>query len=53
LRISNPPQPFTNRNLGQANITLTFLIINVHALQRAKAINAALLSTSNGALQMN
>lgn len=33
--------------------TLTYLIINVRALQRAKAINAALLSTSNRALQMN
>ena len=33
--------------------TLTYLIINMRALQRAKAINAALLSTANGALQMN
>ncbi|TMC23101.1 MAG: hypothetical protein E6J34_04010 [Chloroflexi bacterium] len=33
--------------------TLTYLIINVRALQQAKAIDAALLSTSNRALQMN
>jgi hypothetical protein len=33
--------------------TLTYLIINVHALQWTKAINVALLSIPNGVLQMN
>jgi hypothetical protein len=45
------PKVRNTRSVANLN-TLAYLIINVRALQRAKAINAALLSTSNRALQM-
>jgi hypothetical protein len=45
------PKVRNGRSVANLN-TLTYLVINVRALQRAKAINTALLSNPKGVLQM-
>ena len=46
------PKVRNGRSVANLN-TLTYLVINVRALQRARTINAALLSNPKGVLQMN
>lgn len=46
------PKVRNGRSVANLN-TLTYLVINVRALQRARAINAALLSNPKGVLQIN
>jgi hypothetical protein len=45
------PKVRNTRSVANPN-TLAYLVMNVRALQRAKAINAALHSTSNRSLQL-
>lgn len=46
------PRVHNARSVANLN-TLIYLVVNVRALQRARSINAGLLSTPKGVLQMN
>jgi len=46
------PKVHNGRSVANLN-TLIYVVINVHALQRARSINEGLLSTQKGVLQMN